>query len=133
MLTPSRLDHHQADQVVNQCADDEFFEDTVHGFALQHIEAQGSFHMGEIGFNTPPGIVELCSRFDGVACRIKEGGDEGNLRDPKAFSVDPVLELSHLQAIGQVSKLLLVHPLRTRQRFEPVDALIVLPELLVPA
>ena len=59
MPTQSRLDHHQADRVVNQGEDDEFFEDTVHGFALHHIEAHGSFHMREIGFNTPPGIVEL--------------------------------------------------------------------------
>jgi len=57
LLTPSRLDHHQADQVVNQGEDDELFEDPVHGFALQHIEAHGGFQMREIGFNAPPGIV----------------------------------------------------------------------------
>jgi hypothetical protein len=28
-LTPSRLDHHHADQVVNQGEDDELFEDPV--------------------------------------------------------------------------------------------------------
>jgi hypothetical protein len=58
-LTPSRLAHHQADQVVNQGEDDELFEDPVDGFALQHIEAHGGFQMREIGFNAPPGIVDI--------------------------------------------------------------------------
>src|SRR4029453_10890447 len=60
LLTPSRLDHHQAYQIVNQGEDDKLFEDPIHGFALQYIEAHSSFQMGEIGFNAPPGIVELC-------------------------------------------------------------------------
>lgn len=60
LLTPSRLDHHHTDQVVNQGEDDELFEDPVDRFALQDIEAHGGFQMREIGFNAPPGIVELC-------------------------------------------------------------------------
>jgi hypothetical protein len=47
-----------------------------------------------------------------------------NLLDTQAFSLDPVLTFSHLKVIGQVRKLLLVHPLRTRTRFEPVAALV---------
>jgi hypothetical protein len=96
LLTPSRLEHHQADQVVNQCEDEELFEDPVHGFALQHIKAHSGFQMREIDCNPPPGIVELGSRFDGVECRLKEGGDKGNLRDTKAFSVHAVLQFSNL-------------------------------------
>src|SRR2546430_10211285 len=51
--------YHQAHQVVNQREDNELFEDPVDRFALQHIEAHGGFQMGKIGFNTPPGPVEL--------------------------------------------------------------------------
>ena len=39
------------------------------------------------------------------------------------------MEFSHLQALGDVSKLLVVHPLRIGKRFEPVDELVVFPEL----
>lgn len=46
--------------------------------------------------------------------------------------MDPVLQFSHRKAIGQVRKLLRLHPLRTGHRFEPVDKLVVFPELLQP-
>jgi hypothetical protein len=91
LLTPSCLDHHQARQIVNQREDDEFFEDPVDRFALQHIEAHGGFQMGQMGFNTPPGPGELGLRFDRVQCGIEEGGDQRNTLDTQAFAVDPVL------------------------------------------
>jgi len=133
LLTLRRLGHYQAYQVVDQCEDDELFEDPVDRFALQHIEAHGGFQMGEIRFNAPPGPIELGECFDGVEYRIEEGGDEGNLRDTKAFSVHPVLQFSDLKALGQVPKLLLVHPLRTGEGFKPLDELVLFPELLEPA
>ena len=43
--------------------------------------------------------------------RIKEGGNERNLRDTKAFAVHLVLQFSHCKAFGQLPKPLLVHPL----------------------
>jgi hypothetical protein len=49
LLTPSGLDHDHADQIVKQREDDEFFEDPVHRFALEYIQAHGGFQMGKIG------------------------------------------------------------------------------------
>jgi len=89
--------------------------------------------MRKLGFTAPPGIVKLGERFDGVACCLQEGGDQGNRLHTKAFALAPVLELSHLQAVGQVRKLLLVHPRRPHQRFAPVDAWGVGPALWEPA
>jgi hypothetical protein len=75
----------------------------------------------------------LGERFDGVEYRIEKGGDEGHYRDTKALSVHPVLQFPDLKAIGQVPKLLLVHPLRTGEGFQPLPELIAFTKLLEPA
>jgi hypothetical protein len=41
LLTPSRLDHHQANTIVNQRKHGELFEHPVDCFALEHIEPHG--------------------------------------------------------------------------------------------
>lgn len=59
VLSPGRLPHDQAYQVVCSREDDEFFEHAIHRLTFEDIKAHGRFQMGQVRFNAPSGEVEF--------------------------------------------------------------------------
>jgi hypothetical protein len=133
VLTPGRLPHDQAYQVVCSREDAAFFAHAIHRLACEDIKAHCRFHMGQVRCNAPSGEVEFQQGLNAVEFCMNERRDQGDGLHPKALALDLVPQFSHRQVIGQLGKLRLVHPGWPVERFEPCHELIARPERCAPA